>query len=140
MALSKVQLEEFSKTITFESCMEYGLEKVKKPTSIDLVRGIIAGPNMKYKCIELDQSYYVFHVMQQNLISVCENTSRPLLFMEGHSQDKFDGLLTVTLKPKTQKSRQHIVLWGCICMTLDTVPVIGFACAFDITGKVCLHF
>ena len=63
MALSKVQLEEFSETITFESCMEYGLEKVKKPMSIYLVRGIIAGPNMKYKCIELDQSYYVFHVM-----------------------------------------------------------------------------
>ena len=140
MALSKVQLEEFSETITFESCMEYGLEKVKKPTSIDLVRGIIAGPNMKYKCIELDQSYYVLHVMQQNLISVCENTSRPLLFMEGHSQDKFDGLLTVTLKLKTQKSRQQTVLQGCICMTLDTVPVIGFAHAFYITGKVCLHF
>ena len=60
--------------------------------------------------------------------------------MEGCSQDKFDGLLTVTLELKTQKSRQHIVLWGCICMTLDTVPVVGFAHAFDITSKVCLHF
>ena len=107
MALSKIQMEQFSNTISFESCMEYGLEKVKKPMSIDLVRGIIAGPNMKYKCIELDQSFCVFHVMQQNLISVCENTSRPLLFMEACTQDNFDGLLTVTLKPKTEIKAAH---------------------------------
>lgn len=64
MALSKVQFEQFSETISFESCMEYGLEKVKKPTFNVLVRRIITGPNMKYKCIEIDQSHYIFQVMQ----------------------------------------------------------------------------
>ena len=62
--------------------MEYSLEKVKKPTSIDLVKEIIAGPNMKDKCIEIDHSHYIYQVMQQNLIHVCENTSHQLLFME----------------------------------------------------------
>ena len=55
--------------------------------------------------------------------------------MEARNGDKFDGLLTVTLKLKSQKSREHLVLWGCICFTMETVPVVGFACAFEITGR-----
>ena len=53
-------------------CLDYGLEKVSKATSIDLIKGIIGGPNMKYKCIELEQSFFVYHVMRDNLIKVCE--------------------------------------------------------------------
>ena len=62
--------------------------------------------------------------------------------MESRHGDKFDGLLTVTLKPKSQKCREHLVLWGCIRFTMETVPAVGFARAFDITGRglVCLHF
>ena len=57
MALSKPI--DFSSKITFVDCMEYGLEKVSKATSIELIRGIIAHPNMKYKCIEINQSKYI---------------------------------------------------------------------------------
>ena len=115
--------------------MDYGLEKVSKATSIELIRGIIAGPNMLYKCIEINQSKYVYNVMQDNLIDVCQKTRRKILFMESRHGDKFDGLLTVTLKLKSQKSREHFVLWGCICFTMETVPVVGFAHAHDITGR-----
>ena len=130
MALSKPI--DFSSKITFADCMEYGLEKVSKATSIELIRGIIAGPNMKYKCIEVNQSKYVYNVMQDNLIEVCQKTKQKILLMEAHNGDKFDGLLTVTLK---LKSREHLVLWGCIHFTMETVPVVGFAHAFDITGR-----
>ena len=40
---------------------------------------------------------------------------------------KFDGILTVTLKPKSQKSHEHIVLWGYLSFALETIPVVGFA-------------
>ena len=126
---------DFSSKITFANCMEYGLEKVSKATSTELIRGIIAGPNMKYKCIEANQSKYVCTVMQDNLIDVCQKTKHKIFFMEAHNGDKFDGLLTVTLKPKSQKSTEHLVLWGCICFTMETVPVVGFAHGFDITGR-----
>ena len=115
--------------------MDYGLEKVSKATSIELIRGIIAGPNMPYKCIEVNQGKYVYTIMQDNLIEVCQKTKRKILFMEAHNGDKFDGLLTMILKPKFQKSREHLVLWGCIHFTMETVPVVGFAHAFDITGR-----
>ena len=141
MSLSKEKLEFYTNKIPFERCLDYGLEKVSKATSIDLIKGIIGGPNMKYKCIELEQSFFVYHVMRDNLIEVCEKTNCKILFMEAHNFSNFDGLLTVTLKPKSAKSREHIVLWGCIRFTLDTIPAVGFARAFDITGEliVCLH-
>ena len=72
MSLSKEKLEFYTNKIPFERCLDYGLEKVSKAASIDLIKGIIGGPNMKYKCIELEQSFFVYHVMRDNLIEVCE--------------------------------------------------------------------
>ena len=103
MSLSKEKLEFYTNKIPFERCLDYGLEKVSKATSIDLIKGIIGGPNMKYKCIELEQSFFVYHVMRDNLIEVCEKTNRKILFMEAHNFSNFDGLLTITLKPKICK-------------------------------------
>ena len=104
MALSKQEMDLYSEKINFSDILDYGLEKVSKPTSIDIIKGIIGGPNMKYKCIEIKQSHYVYHVMQMNLIHVCKNTKHKILFME--------SIITVTLKPKTRKSREHLILWG----------------------------
>ena len=62
--------------------------------------------------------------------------------MESKHSDNFDGILTVTLKPKSQKSREHLILQGCYRMTMETIPKVGFARAFDLTGgkHICLHF
>ena len=71
MALSK-PIDSSSK-ISFNDCMEYGLEKVSKATLIELIRrGIIGGPNMQCKCIELNQSKFIYNVMHDNLIEVCK--------------------------------------------------------------------
>ena len=40
---------EFHSKVTFEDIYDYALSKVSKPTSIDVIRGIIGGPNMVYK-------------------------------------------------------------------------------------------
>ena len=140
MALSKFEMELYKDKISFSSILDYGLEKVPKATSINIIKGIIGGPNMKYKAVEVQQSHYIYHVMQSNLITICEKTKCKILFME-HS-DNFDGILTVTLKPKSQKSREHLILWGCYRMTMETIPEVGFARAFDLTGgkHICLHF
>ena len=80
--------------------------------------------------------------MQMNLIHICENTKHKILFTESKQSDYFDGIITVTLKPKIQKSREHLILWGCYRMTMKTIPEVGFARVFDITGRsmLCLHF
>ena len=46
MDLSKEEMfTEFHGKIHFKDIYEYGLSKVVKPTSIDMIRGIIGGPN-----------------------------------------------------------------------------------------------
>ena len=76
MVLSKECFEYFESKISFAACMDYWLEKVSRATSIELVRGIIAGPNMKYKCIDVEQSSYIFQVMRSNLVEICKKTKR----------------------------------------------------------------
>ena len=134
MAFSKHEMDLYSEKINFSDILDYGFEKVSEATLVD-IKGIIGGPNMKYKCIEIKQCHYVYHVMQMNLIHVCENTKCKILFMESKQSDYFDGKITMTLKLKTQKSREHLILWGCYRMTMQTIPEVGFARAFDTTGR-----
>ena len=52
MDLSKEEMfEEFHGKIHFKEIYDYALSKVTKPTSIDVVRGIVGGPNTIYKCV-----------------------------------------------------------------------------------------
>ena len=92
--------EEFHSKIHFKDIYDYALSKVTKPTSIDVMRGIIGSPNTIDKCMDMDQSYYVFHYCKNNLLKVAENTKRPILSMEDRSTQDMDGLLVVTLKPR----------------------------------------
>ena len=76
---------EFHSKIHFKDIYDYALSKVAKPTSIDMIRGIIGGPNTIYKCVPINQSYYVYYYCKNNFLGVAENTKRPILFMEDHS-------------------------------------------------------
>ena len=53
MALSMHEMDLYSEKIHFSDILDYGLEKVSKATSTDIIKGIIGGPNMKYKSIEI---------------------------------------------------------------------------------------
>ena len=135
MDLSKEEMfAEFQGKIHFKDIYDYVLSKVAKPTSIDMIRGIIGHPNMVYKCLPVDQSYYTYYFCKNNLLEVTEKTKRPILFMEDHSTDEMDGLMVVTLKPRMYNSREHLVLWGCLRMSLNTHPKVRISCAFYITG------
>ena len=71
MDLSKEELfTKFHNKIKFSVIKDYALNKVTTPTSIDLVKGIVAGPNNDYKAVEDDQSYYICHFMKNNLLSL----------------------------------------------------------------------
>ena len=99
MDLSKEKMFiEFHSKIHFKDIYEYALSKVVKPTSIDVITGIIGGPNTIYKCIQVDQSYYVYYFCKNILLDVAENTKWPILLMEDWSTDEMDGLMVVTLK------------------------------------------
>ena len=120
MDLSEEELfSKFYNKIDFSVVKDYALNKVTTPTSIDLVRGIVAGPNNNYKAFEEDQSYYIYHYMKDNLLSVAESTQHEILFMDDWITDSLDGMLIVTIK-KATPNRQHIVLWGCVRLGLDT--------------------
>ena len=135
MDLSKEEMfAEFHGKITFKNIYDYALSKVSKPTSIDVIRGIIGGPNTVYNCIPVDQSYYTYYFCKNNLLEVAEKTKRPILFMEDRSTDSMDGMMVVTLKPRTYNNREHLVLWGCLRMSVNTHPKVAISCAFDITG------
>ena len=109
--LSKEEMfTEFHGKIHFKDIYDYALSKVVKPTSIEVIRGIIGGP----KCLPVDQSYYVYYFCKNNLLDVAENTKQPILFMEDCSTDKMDGLMVVTLKPRMYNNREHLVLRGCL--------------------------
>ena len=115
MDLSKEEMvTEFYGKIHFKDIYEYALSKVVKPTSIDVIRGIIGGPNTVHKCLPVDQSYYVYYFCKNNLLDVAENTKQPILLMEDRSTDEMDGLMVVTLKPRMYNNREHLVLWGCL--------------------------
>ena len=113
MDLSKEEMfAEFHGKIHFKDI--YASSKVAKPTSINVIRGIIGDANMVYKCLPMDQSYYTYYFCKNNLLEVAEKTKRPILFMEDCSTDEMDGLMVVTLKPRMYNSREHLVLWGCL--------------------------
>ena len=58
MDLSKEEMfAEFHGKIHFKDIYDYALSKVVKPTSIDMIHGIIGGPNTIYKCVPVDPSY-----------------------------------------------------------------------------------
>ena len=138
--LSKEEIfTEFHGKIHFKDIYEYALSKVVKPTSIDVIRGIIGGPNTIYKCLPVDQSYYVYYFCKNNLLDVVENTKWPILLMEDWSTDEMDGLMVVTFKPRMYNNREHLVLWGCLRMSLNTHPKVAISCAFDITGVYHFH-
>ena len=132
MDLSKEELFlKFHNKIDF--CVkDYALNKVTKPTSTDLVRRIVAGPNNDYKAVEEDQSYYIYHYMKNNLLSVAESTQHEILFMENWITDSLDGILIITIKKPSPNNRQHIVLWGCVRLGLDTYPKVGVLRCFDL--------
>ena len=106
MDLSKEELfMKFHNNTDFSVIKDYVLNKVTKPTSIDLVRDIVAGPNNDYKAVEEDQSYYIYHYMKNNLLSMAESTQHEIIFMEDWIMDNLDGLLVVTIKPATPNNR-----------------------------------
>ena len=107
---------------------------VVKPASIDMIRGIIGDPNTIYKCHSVDQSYYVYYFCKNHLLDVAENKKQPILFMEDRSTDELDGLMVATFKPRMYNNRDHLVLWGCIQVSLNTHPKVAISRAFDITG------
>ena len=135
MDLSKEELfSKFHNKIDFRVIKDYALNKVTKPTSIDLVRGIVAGPNNDYKVVEEDQSYYIYHCMKNKLLSMAESTQREILFMEDWITDSLDRMLIITIKKPTPNNRHHIVLWGCVRLELDTYPKVGVLRCFHLTG------
>ena len=71
MDLSKEEMfTEFRGKIHFKDIYEHALSEVVKPTSIDMIRGITGGPNTIYKCLPVDQSYYVYYFCKNNLLDV----------------------------------------------------------------------
>ena len=142
MDLSKEELFlKFHNKIDFSVIKDYALNKVTNPTSIHLVRGIVAGPNNDYKAVEEDQSYYIYHYMKNNLLSMAESTQREILLVEHWITSNLDGMLVITIKPPTPNNRQHIVLWGCVRLGLKTYPKVGVSRCFDLTGLlIFLYF
>ena len=136
MDLSREKLfTKYHNKIPFDVIKDYKLSKVSKPTSIDVVRSIVAGPNNEYKAVEEDQSYYIHHYMKNNLLSLAKSTQHEILSMEDWITDTLDGLLIITIKKLLANNRQHIVLWGCVRLELDTYPKVGVSSCFYITGK-----
>ena len=103
-----------------------------------MIRGIIGSPNMVYKCLHMAQSYYTCYFCKNNLLEVAEKTKWPILFMEDCSTDEMDGLMVVTLKPRMYNSREHLVLWGCLWMSLNTHPKSEFHAHLIL--QVCISF
>ena len=64
---------------------------------------------------------------------MAESTQHEILFMEDWITANLDGLLVITIKPATP-NRQHIVLWGCVRLGLETYPKVGVSRCFDLTG------
>ena len=73
----------------------------------------LAGPNNDYKAVEEDQSYYIYHYMKNNLLSMAESTQCEILFVEDWITDSLDETLIITIMKPTPSNRQHAVLWGC---------------------------
>ena len=58
MDLSKEEMfAEFRGKMHFKDIYDYTLSKVVKPTSIDMIHGIIGGPNTIYQCVPVNPSY-----------------------------------------------------------------------------------
>ena len=132
MALSK--LMDFSSKISFADCMDYGLESVSWATSIELIRGIIGGPNMRYKCIEINQSKYLYTVMQDNLIDLCQRQEGKF---SSWNQGMVINLMDYWLWHSSQCHRSLESIWYCgdVSILQWKLPVVGFAHAFDMTGR-----
>ena len=136
MDLSKEELFScYHSKISHQSIKDYGLEKLTKATNMDIIRGIIGGPNMLYKPVDLNQSYYIYHYMKNNLLETAKKTHREIVFMEDHTGEDIEGLLMVVVKPRSYNGRQHVVPWGCVRLSLNTVPQVGVARAFDLCSK-----
>ena len=121
--------------ITHQAIKDYGLEKLSKATNMDIIHGMIGGPDMLYKSIDLNQSYYIYHHMKNNLLETAKKTQREIVFMEDHTVEDIESLLMVVTKPHSYNGKQHVVLWGCVGLTLKTVPQVGVAGAFDMCSK-----
>ena len=73
--------------------------------------------------------------MKNNLLETAQKTQHEIVFMEDHTGKDIEGLLMVVIKPRSYNGRQHVVLWGCVHLTLKTVPQVGMARAFDMCSK-----
>ena len=136
MDLAKEELfSYYHSKITHQAIKDYGLEKLSKATNMDIIHGIIGGSNMMYKPVDLNQSYYTYHYMKINLLETAQKTHCEIVFMEDHTGKDIEGLLMVVIKPHSYNGRKHVVLWGCVHLSLNTVPRVGVARAFDICSK-----
>ena len=73
MDLGKEELfAHFHSKITHQAIKDYGLEKLSKATNMDIICGVIGGPNMLYKLVDLNQSYYIYHYMKNNLFEAAQ--------------------------------------------------------------------
>ena len=96
-------ISKFHNKIPFDAIKNYALSKLTTPTSIDVVRGIVAGPNNNYKAFEEDQSYYIYNYIKNNLLSMAESTQHEILFMEDWITNSLDGLLIIIIKTPAPK-------------------------------------
>ena len=105
-----------SDLITDERIIEYAEIKRKHAVSIELIHGIIGGANMKYVCCHADQSVYIYKRSRDKYLK-----NQTITIGQLNTSEKFKSHLwmrcsIVMLKPKTSRSREHIVMWAwCRC-------------------------
>ena len=108
--------------------------------SIEIINHLLGGENMEYFCMELENSFECDYYCRQHLLGLLKNDKREICFFEDHKNSTSNILIAIVKQPKSKTSREHLVLYAVIWMTLMMEPKVAIMRYFDLSGMFHIFF
>lgn len=118
-----------------KAVMKYVKYYHKSAISMESIINIIGGVNMSYDCIEFEQAPVVYEICRTALVNTLNESKRQILCFEEHNAECKKVILGVTLQPRSQKNREHVVIWATIMFLLKEGVPVGFVRTYNFTSK-----
>ena len=100
---------EYKRHIEDEAIYTFCEISPEDPVSIDVINGMLHGPNMLYPCLEVAESYEAFHVLKKDMLLDFNQNKRKLLFFEDRKTQDSNVIVAVTHQAKEHGRREHII-------------------------------
>ena len=105
------------------------------PISIEVIEHILAGTNLDYIPMELENPFQCFDFCRADLLKILKDEKKELLFFEDRNCYSSSVIIAATLQPRTKHKREHVLFYCVARLTVMVEPKVGIARYFKFIGE-----